>query len=226
MAEHMDYTGGGYASSGWPETGPPLGAVGVRHASGQEPREDGDGAPSSNMRDQIKDLTEQAREETVRLAIDAREQIEAVVRRRQEMVADRVAGVAAALRDAGRRLEREAARPAARDGLRPLVAGLDDAGAADAYSSMAAPPAGRAMPAVDAVTRGLVELAERAAGEVDRASRYLRRSELRDVVRDLEDLARRRPAAFVGGSFAAGLVLARFFKSSGRQPHEKLAGRH
>jgi hypothetical protein len=83
---------------------------------------------------------------------------------------------------------------------------------------------GAAPPALDAATRGLCELAERAAQQVDRASRYLRRSEVRDVVRDLEDLARRRPAAFVGGSLAAGLLLARFFKSSGeRRTNERLA---
>jgi len=209
MAEHTEYVGGGYASSGWPA--------------------------AARLRARIEDLREQAREETVRLAVDAREEVEAVVRRRQEALADRLAGIAAALRDAGRRLEREAAPAAAGAGFRPLVAGVDDRPAGFAAGSAGSPataaassavPAAPALPAVDAATRGLAELAERAARQVDRASLYLRRSELRDVARDVEDLARRRPAAFVGGSFAAGLVLARIFKGSGeRRPFAKLAGR-
>jgi ElaB/YqjD/DUF883 family membrane-anchored ribosome-binding protein len=246
MAEQTEYTGGGYASSGWHETGLPRGAataaVGARAGAGEALGDDGDerdGAPAASLRDQIEDLTDQAREETLRLAADARAQLEAVVRRRQELVADRLAGVAAALRDAGRRLQREAARPTASitagaggsASARPFVVGMDDRpvgiAAGGGYPPIT-PGAGAPAtpPAIDAATRGLVELAERAAQQVDRASRYMRSSEIRDVVRDVEDLARRRPAAFVGGSFAAGLLLARFFKSSGeRRPPEKLAGR-
>ena len=158
MVEGTEYLGGGYATSGLGASGP----------------------PAVSLREQVEELTEQAREETVRLAADARAQVAALVRRRQELLADRLGGIAAALRDAGRRLQREAARPAR----------------------------------VDAATRGVCELTERAARQVDRASRYVRRSELRDVVRDLEELARRRPAVLVGGSFATGMLLARFLKSS------------
>ena len=82
---------------------------------------------------------------------------------------------------------------------------------------MPPPLAGPAPARVDAATRGLCELTERAAGQVERASRYVRRSELREMVRDLEELARRRPAVLVGGSFATGMLLARFFKSSGER---------
>ncbi|MBV8202800.1 MAG: hypothetical protein JOZ15_19460 [Acidobacteria bacterium] len=250
MAEETEYTGGGYASSGWHETFPPQpssgtaaafsasggsGSSGAAHdlRSDSSEDDDGDGAPAGSLRDQLQDLRQQAREETASLAADARAQVAALVHRRQERVADRLAGVAAALRDAGRRLEREAARSAppggARGaGTRPPVAGVDDravgsglTAGAGGYPPFAAPP-----PPVDAATRGLCELAERAAQQVERASRYLRRSELRDVVRDVEDLARRRPVAFVGGSLATGLLLARFLKSSGeRRLPEKLAGR-
>jgi hypothetical protein len=262
MAEETEYTGGGYASSGWHETFPPHGA----ETAAGEPRTrrtagstwpdradradladladlnvgaDDDEAPGGSFREQIQDLTQQARKETVRLATDAREQVEALVHRRQELVADRLAGVAAALRDARRRLEREAARSTPSIGgsagsgvgargasARPLVAGVDDLAFEAGTAAGGYPPLATAPPALDAATRGLCELAERAAQQVDRASRYLRRSELRDLVRDVEDLARRRPAAFVGGSFATGLLLARFFKSSGeRRLPEKLAGR-
>ena len=82
---------------------------------------------------------------------------------------------------------------------------------------MPPPLAGPAPARVDAATRGVCELTERAARQVDRASRYVRGSELREMVRDLEELARRRPAVLVGGSFATGMLLARFFKSSGER---------
>lgn len=170
------------------------------------------GAPGVTLREQVEDLREQARDETVRLAADVRAQGEALVRRRQNLLADRLGGVAAALRDAGRRLVREATHPA---GTRVGTAGT--AGGwrpgATAAPGMPAPASGE--PArVDAATKAVCELTERAAQQVDRASRYLRRSEIRDLVRDIEDLGRERPLLLVGGSFATGLLLARFFKSS------------
>ena len=73
-------------------------------------------APGVTLREQVEDLREQAREDTLRLAADARAQVAALVRRRQDLLADRLGGIAAALRDAGRRLLHEAAggrRPAA-----------------------------------------------------------------------------------------------------------------
>jgi len=198
MSERTEYLGGGYASSGR-GTGAP---------------------PAVSLREQVAELTEEAREDTVRLAADARAQVGALVRRRQELLADRLGGIAAALRDAGWRLQREAARPAgtpaAGAGAWPAAPAAGAAGAssrAPATPSLAAPAPAR----VDAATRGVCELTERAARQMDRAARYVRRSELRDVVRDLEELARRRPAVLVGGSFATGMLLARFFKSSGER---------
>ena len=61
--------------------------------------------------------------------------------------------------------------------------------------------------------------AARAARQVDRLSNYLRDSDLRDLARDTADFARRRPELFLGGAFVAGLVLARFLKSSGAGPN-------
>ena len=57
--------------------------------------------------------------------------------------------------------------------------------------------------------------AGKAADQVDRLSHYLRDRELGDVVRDAETFARRRPELFLGGTFLAGLLLARFLKASG-----------
>jgi uncharacterized protein YjbJ (UPF0337 family) len=56
---------------------------------------------------------------------------------------------------------------------------------------------------------------DRAAGQVERLSGYLRNTDLRGFVRDTESFARRRPELFLGGSLVAGLMLARFLKSSG-----------
>lgn len=56
--------------------------------------------------------------------------------------------------------------------------------------------------------------ADRAAGQVERLCTYLRDTDLRGLLRDTEDFARRRPALFLGGTFLAGLALARFLKSS------------
>jgi hypothetical protein len=110
-------------------------------------------------------------EEVERLVDDTREQVRQVLRRRKEGVADRLAGVAAALREAGERLDEE-------------------------------------------VAEGLGDLPERAASQVDRASRYVYQSEVRELARDAEALARRRPLLFLAGSFTAGFLLARFFRST------------
>lgn len=61
---------------------------------------------------------------------------------------------------------------------------------------------------------GFGQYAERAAEQVDRLSTYLRDHDLRGFVRDTETFARRHPDVFLGGTFLAGLALARFLKSS------------
>ncbi len=52
------------------------------------------------------------------------------------------------------------------------------------------------------------------AGRIERLASDLRERDVEDLAHDLGDLARRRPAAFVGASLAAGIVAARFLKSS------------
>lgn len=61
---------------------------------------------------------------------------------------------------------------------------------------------------------GFGQYAVRAAEQVDRLSGYLRDRDLRTFVRDTEGFARRHPDVFLGGTFLAGLLLARFLKSS------------
>ncbi len=58
------------------------------------------------------------------------------------------------------------------------------------------------------------EYVERAARQVERAANYVQNADLREVVDQVEDFARRRPAVFIGSAFAAGLLAARFLKSS------------
>lgn len=59
--------------------------------------------------------------------------------------------------------------------------------------------------------------ADRAAEQVERLSTYLRDHDARSFVRDTETFARRRPDLFLGGTFIAGLMLARFLKASGTE---------
>ena len=68
------------------------------------------------------------------------------------------------------------------------------------------------------------QYAGRAAQQVERLSRYLRESDLRGIVRDTENFARRRPEVFLGGTLVAGLMLARFLKASSPSPRSSYEG--
>jgi hypothetical protein len=80
----------------------------------------------------------------------------------------------------------------------------------------------------DAATRleqeqtGLDQLAATAADGLDRASRYLREREPREMRRDAETLARRHPELVLGGAFLAGLAVARLLKSTPRPEPEPI----
>ena len=62
------------------------------------------------------------------------------------------------------------------------------------------------------------EYVERAARQLERAADYMKTADLREVVDQVEDFARRRPAVFIGSAFAAGILAARFLKSSRNTP--------
>lgn len=55
---------------------------------------------------------------------------------------------------------------------------------------------------------------ETAAQGVDKAAAYLRDKDLKGLTRDAEVFARRHPEVFLGGAFLAGILAARFLKSS------------
>jgi hypothetical protein len=61
---------------------------------------------------------------------------------------------------------------------------------------------------------------DRAAREVEKLAGYLESTDLDDMVEQLEDIARRKPAVFLGAAFAAGVLGARFLKSSSRNAVE------
>lgn len=58
------------------------------------------------------------------------------------------------------------------------------------------------------------EYAEAAAGGIESSARYLRESDLPQMLDDVADLARQYPMLFLGGMFAAGLGVARFVKAA------------
>jgi hypothetical protein len=56
-----------------------------------------------------------------------------------------------------------------------------------------------------------------AAEQTERLSEYLSERDANELVREMEDFARNRPAVFLGGAFAIGIAAARFLKSSSGQ---------
>jgi ElaB/YqjD/DUF883 family membrane-anchored ribosome-binding protein len=60
----------------------------------------------------------------------------------------------------------------------------------------------------------VAQYAEKAAGQLERLSNRLRDRDVKDLVQDAQQFARRQPAIFIGAAFAAGLLAARFMKSS------------
>ncbi len=65
---------------------------------------------------------------------------------------------------------------------------------------------------------GFGRYAGMAADQVDKVADYVGGRDLRELVRDTETFARRHPDLFLGGAFVAGVMLARFVKSSRPQP--------
>lgn len=55
-----------------------------------------------------------------------------------------------------------------------------------------------------------------AAQRMDGMARYVRDADMRRFASDAKAFARRHPAVFIGGTFLAGVALARFLKSSRR----------
>ena len=72
--------------------------------------------------------------------------------------------------------------------------------------------AGQQLESEDAA--GFGRYAGLAADQVEKASGYLSGKDLGELVRDTQTFARRHPDLFLGGAFLAGVLVARFIKSS------------
>ena len=70
----------------------------------------------------------------------------------------------------------------------------------------------------------LAGLTNAMARQADQAADYLRRADGELLRQDVERLARRQPALVLGGAFVAGLIGARFLKSSERRRTEQHHG--
>lgn len=78
------------------------------------------------------------------------------------------------------------------------------------------------------VTDTAAKYSDSLAKQIEQISNYFERSDVREMVGDVEKFARKNPAVFIGGAFAVGLLAARFLKSSGsgqRSP-KSLKGRN
>ena len=62
----------------------------------------------------------------------------------------------------------------------------------------------------------LAQYVETFADSLERFSTNLRGKDMNELLDGARDFARRQPVLFVGGSFAVGLLAARFLKSSGQ----------
>lgn len=95
---------------------------------------------------------------------------------------------------------------AAADKQRPMVAERTD------HFASALRSAGETLRQQDEQRFG--KFADEAADQVEQFSERLRREDVRGMVSDLENAGRSNPGKFLGGTFAAGVMLGRFLRSS------------
>jgi len=71
----------------------------------------------------------------------------------------------------------------------------------------------------------IAQYADKAAERVEQWANNLRGKDVQEIMRDVEDYARRQPALFLGGAFVVGLLAARFLKSTGNRDEGQSDGR-
>jgi hypothetical protein len=86
--------------------------------------------------------------------------------------------------------------------------------ASDTLGSLAGAVRGMTQPLRDGGQSQMADYVNKAADGIERWASNLRQQDLEDAVRAVEQFARRQPAMFLGIAFGAGLVAARFLKSS------------
>ncbi len=58
-------------------------------------------------------------------------------------------------------------------------------------------------------------IATTVAEQTDRAATYLRQTDARQIVSNVEQMARKSPALFLAGAFVVGAIASRFIKAAG-----------
>ena len=86
--------------------------------------------------------------------------------------------------------------------------------ATDTLGSVAAAIRQSSQPLRDNNQEMLADYAGKAADQLDQFSTRLRERDLGELMDDAKRFARQQPALFVGAAFAAGVLAARFLKSS------------
>ena len=61
----------------------------------------------------------------------------------------------------------------------------------------------------------IANVASTAAEQAERAAGFLRETDARELIHNVEDVARRQPLLFVGGAFLLGMAASRFLKAAG-----------
>ena len=62
---------------------------------------------------------------------------------------------------------------------------------------------------------GIANAAQTAADQADRFAQYLRETDARKMIGNVEEMARRQPLIFLGGAFLLGVAASRFIRAAG-----------
>jgi hypothetical protein len=93
---------------------------------------------------------------------------------------------------------------------------LDDqkARASETLGSVASAVRGMSQPLRDTGQQGIADYVNKAADGIERWASNLGHQDIDDAIQAVQQFARRQPALFLGVAFTAGVVAARFLKSS------------
>jgi hypothetical protein len=86
--------------------------------------------------------------------------------------------------------------------------------ATDGLGTLAAAVRKTCQPLRESDQTTLASYVEQAADGIERFSSDLRQRDIGELVNEAQRFARRKPALFIGGAFAVGVLAARFLKSS------------
>jgi hypothetical protein len=67
----------------------------------------------------------------------------------------------------------------------------------------------------------MADFASGAADQAEAVARYLRETDVRQLIGNVEDFARRQPLIFLGGAFLVGVAASRFIKAAGSPPQSQ-----